>query len=376
MQKLVENLRPGSIPVFLLAACLALASQALKAERDDWRQDKGSGSQSSLGQSPKAQYDDPDDPCQPVRKRLTVVQDHFAADMFGAVLTGAGVGGLAGALAGIITGDLDVEKVVVGAAVGGLAAGVNKYLAAKQQQAQNRADLRRAISFDVHRDSGQVTRMSSILRRLNECRQSQVAEVERDFRSGRMTREQARVQLASVRQSVQRDNALVADILGDVETRNAVYVKSIASVEGETEAAVLGQAATYTPRVYTHRVSTITRYFAQTSSNVRAKPSTSAPVVGGLSTNAPVDVVGPVADGRWFEIRFDGRQAYVFAELLGTRTAVSESVVPPTVEQSARPQTTNEVQELVASTREIYPVYEQDVAGIDRKIGRLETMLL
>lgn len=314
----------------------------------------------------RAKYSDPNDECQAIRDELISSQDHFSENIAAGAVVGAIVGGLLGALTG------DVEGAVIGAVAGGLTGAAGGYLRAKSQQAQSQAELRQAIYADVRQDNGRVSQMGSVIRRLNGCRQGQIVKIEQRFNAGTLNKDKARSQLAAVRRSVDKDNALVKEILQDVNERNAVYVESVAEVEKTDKSVVLGRAATYSPRVHTEEGKS-ERFFAQTGANVRNEPSKSAAKIGTLSTNTPVDVLGTVENGQWYRVRHDGKVAYVFADLLDHKT-VSERL--PVVEASNRPQTTNDVQKLVITTREIDEEYDEQVATLERDLDRLEALTL
>ena len=317
-----------------------------------------------MPQQLRAKYSDPNDGCQVIRDELINSQDYFAGNIAAGVAIGALLGGLLGALAGG-----DIEGAAIGALAGGLTGAAGGYLRAKSQQAQSQAELRQAIYADVRQDNGRVSQMGSVIRRLNECRQGQIVKIEQEFKTGVLSKDKARSRLEAVRSSVDKDNALVKEILQDVDERNAVYVESIAEVEQTDKSVVLGDAAT---PVRTEEGKS-ERFFAKTGSNVRKEPRKSAARVGTLSKNTPIDVLGTVENGQWYQVRYQGKTAYVFAELLGRET-VSDRL--PVVEASNQPQPTNDVQKLLMSTREIDEEYNEQVAVLERDLDRLEALTL
>ena len=186
--------------------------------------------------SMEARHFDATDPCQPIRSRLVGTQDHFSANIGGGIAIGV--------ITGILTGlqSRDRKKVLQHAVIGGLTGAAAGYLKGKLEQAQSRAELRDAINSDVQRDTQKVTEMGSILRNLNECRQSQVAGVKQNFDDGSVTPTQTKAALQAVRDSIQGDNVLIQEILGEVTERKGVYVASIGQVENKAEEVILADA--------------------------------------------------------------------------------------------------------------------------------------
>ena len=219
--KSVLNLyRKGPYP-FVLAVCVTLAGCQTTQTRD----------------SMEAKHFDPADPCQPIKTQIIATQDHFSVNIGG----GIAIGVIAGIITGLQSGDR--KKVLKHALIGGLTGAAAGYLKGKLEQAQSREELREAINSDVQRDTSKVTEMGSILRGLNECRQGQVVAMKQHFDDGSVTAEQTRGALQAVRASVQQDNMLIEDILGEVTERKGVYVASIGQVENKTEEEVLGNLA-------------------------------------------------------------------------------------------------------------------------------------
>lgn len=338
---------------FLLAVCLPLASCQTTQTRS----------------SMEARYFDATDPCQPVKNRLIATQDHFSRNIAG----GVAIGIITGIVTGLQSGDR--KKVFRNAVIGGLTGAAAGYLKGKIEQARSREDLRKAINSDVRQDTRKVTEMGTILRSLNDCRRGQVFAIKQGFDEGGVSAEQTRVALQNVRASVQQDNTLIEEILGEVTERKGVYVASIGQVENKTEEEVLGNVAASTPETSPEVVAT-TRYFAQKGSNVRAQPSTNASVLGVLPVGTPVEVVGSASNGEWYEVRYEDREAYVYAELLDTTVPATTTASPATVEVAARPKAENDVQELDRVSREVRDEREMAVAELEREIEELEELTL
>lgn len=217
----VLNLFRKGLFTFVIAVCMTLAGCQATQTRS----------------SMEARHFDAADPCQPIKTQLIATQDHFSAN----IGRGIAIGAIAGLITVLQSGDR--KKILKHAIIGGLTGAAAGYLKGKLEQAQSRAELREAINTDVQRDTQKVTEMGSVLRNLNQCRQSQVAAVKRDFDDGSVTAQQTKAVLQAVRASVQGDNVLIEEILGEVTARKGVYVASISQVENNAEAVILADAA-------------------------------------------------------------------------------------------------------------------------------------
>ncbi len=215
------NLSQTGYCTFAIAACVVLAGCQTTQMRS----------------SMEAKYVDAADSCRPMRSRLIETQDHFGANIAG----GIAIGAVTGLITGLMSDDRD--KALKHALIGGLTGAAAGYLKGKMEQAQSREELRNAINADVQRDTRKITEMGSILRNLNECRRNQVAAIKRNFNDGSVTAQESRAALQAVRASVQGDNDLIGEILGEVTERKGVYVASIGQVENKAEAAILADAA-------------------------------------------------------------------------------------------------------------------------------------
>ena len=220
----VSNLRWKGRCTFVLTACLVLASCQT----------------THMPGFTKARPLDLGDPCHPVRSQLTAAQDHFKDS----IATGAAVGTVIGIFTSVITGDTD--EALKRAIIGGLTGAAAGYVQAKLTQAKTREELRQAINADVQGDTRQVTEMGTKLRNLNACRRGQVADVKRNFDDGIITAEQTQAALQAVRASVESDNTLIEEILGEVTKNKGVYVASISQVENKAEEEILVKAAAQT----------------------------------------------------------------------------------------------------------------------------------
>lgn len=206
-------------------------------------------------------YDPNQDSCASYRQPLESSKNHFAQSIIGEGLKGAAIAAAGTAIIALVTDDQDLKRQIGRAAIAGaLAGGAYGYIQAKEQQAKNKADMRRLIYKDARSDNKQLGQFGRSIRALNKCRSRQVAEVKKNFKARRIDKKTAKAQLKQIRAAIQDDNKLVNDVIGDVEKRNAIYVGSLAQVENLTEQKVKGKARNYKPRVVkkrkgSHRVS-------------------------------------------------------------------------------------------------------------------------
>lgn len=87
------------------------------------------------------------------------------------------------------------------------------------------------------------------------------------------------------------------------------------------------------------------RYRTRTTTNVRKRPSSNAPKIGELNSNATVQVTGRVADKSWYRIKMTGGGiGYVYAPLLSEYTpkTKTEPKPQPAAKQVAKPTRANE----------------------------------
>ena len=217
--------RKGGLCTFVIAVCVALAGCQTMQTRS----------------SMETRYIDAADPCRPVRSQLIQSQSQLSANLWKWALAGAVVTIVEGVLKG-----RDREDILKRAIIGGLTGAAAGYLKGKLEQAESREELRDAINSDVQHETHKVTEMGTILHNLNECRRNQVVTARRDFDDGSVTAQATKAVLQTVRASVQGDNMLIEEILGEVTKRKGVYVAGIGRVENKAEEVILADAAAST----------------------------------------------------------------------------------------------------------------------------------
>jgi uncharacterized protein YgiM (DUF1202 family) len=341
----------------------------------------------TTGHGLRARYDNPNDPCKAQREPLLGSRDHFKKSM----ITGAAVGAAAGAAAGAaLVKENRLLGALIGGVVGGLAGLSIGYLGAKKKEAKNKAELRQAIDQDISNDTEKVGQLGHALRALNQCRAEQVVSIRQGLKSGGLSHEAARMQIASVRAAVQSDNALVQAILKDVTQRNAVYVSSIAEVEEISKE----QKEQYKNKVYSYEPTLVSNTpdhqpstpqpgkttIVNTHANMRDAPDMQANIIKKLRKGQSVEVY-ELEKGSWYRVKAGDTEGYVFRNLLGEQTAVvSPQSKPiqrrdlPVVDRKARPQASNKVEVLVNDTKDVSAEYEAQVTSLEQDLKDLEAL--
>ncbi len=169
--------------------------------------------------------DDGTDSCRRQLVALDSTGDYFAQDIVAGAAIGAIGGGLIGGLAG---GNL--RSAVLGAVAGGAAGALGGYFKARAQQAQDQASLYRTMTGDIQRDNEYIDRTQLAFSNLVDCRTFQANAIKTDYRSGRISRQQAEVAMAVVRQRSERDIAIARTISGKIDGRSADFAYANAQV--------------------------------------------------------------------------------------------------------------------------------------------------
>jgi hypothetical protein len=217
--------------VIVLSGCLVLPGCTAVRDVTD-----------SLGFS-TAQYDDPADACSVHRRPLIQSKQDFAKP----VLIGAGAGAIAGALLGGVLGG--TREALLGALGGALAGAAGGYLQAKYKQGQTKEEALAAIDQDIGTSQAELGEIGRSFQALNRCRSSQIAQVRSDVAAERVSDATAGAELARIRGFLSTDRRLFAEIFGEIDKANAVYVDAVAKTREVDELVVAGEAASYEPVV-------------------------------------------------------------------------------------------------------------------------------
>lgn len=277
------------------------------------------------------------DNCAAYREPLIQTEDEFNTPIIQGVVIGALVGTAAGALA-----SGSAQGAAIGAASGALAGGALGYYSARQQQSKNQADLLAAIDSDARGDQGRFSRIGNAATALGNCRQGQIADVRTKLTSGKITKEQAKVELQAIEQSVFFDNELISKVYGTMDSRLDTYAQARAKATNTSVETILADSGASASAVKPTKMSII-----QKSTTVRATPANSGKRLGTISPNTSVEVLDTSSDGKWSRINFGGADtAYVASSSIGSAPAAAA------VRPSAPPPPANAVQSLARSKTE------------------------
>jgi hypothetical protein len=309
-------------------------------------------------------YRDPSDECSVYREPLIKSKDQFLEP----ILIGAGVGAVSGAALGaaISSGDRLLGAVIGGitGAVAGAAAG---YLKAKQDQAKTQAEILTAINNDIQASQTHLGPIGSSLRQLNVCRSNQIAALGRDVDAKRVTGDDGRARLATIRERLQLDKELVNAVLGEVDKGNQVYVNAIAETRKVDEKIVAGEAHNYQPKVRPGG------YYVRETTKVRAAAGNDSGQVGTARKGQSVNVIAD--SGSWKRIRVDGIDGYVPASAVAARGGKGAGDALPTVDRSQRPKSKDAVQELMLVSAETRTEYDVQYASLEGDLNALEILV-
>lgn len=252
------------------------------------------GGGGDFGNNLAGKYGDTADACYYARKPLIDTGDVFARS----IITGPAVAG-AGA---------DRSDPGQGALVSAATGTFGGYLAAKQEQANNRQELLASIDADAARDNRQFVTSADAIATLTHCRQERVAEVMRAYHEHKLSAAGAKAQLVAIRGAIHDDNALIANVLGEAADRSTTYVKARARAGGIGEASASSSTSSR-PAVRPGR------YVVTANARIRRGPSTGDAVVGHLAAGEAV-AVGKDAGNGWVMVTHHGVTGYVVKGVL------------------------------------------------------------
>ncbi|MBX6374448.1 MAG: hypothetical protein IRZ13_09440 [Acetobacteraceae bacterium] len=273
-------------------------------------------------------YDDGSDACYQRRVQLDSTGNFFAEDIIRGAVIGAAGGAILGGLIAAATGARG-SNVAAGAGIGALAGGaagaMGGYLAARQRQARDQAELTSLIGNDLARENAELERAQLAFDLLMDCRFQQAAAVREAHRRGALTTPAAQAQLARLREQAQADIALAQMVNQRIQTRGAEFDTAIATIAPDAK-------ADYEARKTAAQRSAVTARARQPVA-VRLRPDPGAPEVARVAANQPVRLI-PAASG-FAKVENESGQVigYAPADAFGTRATgapVRLGAAPPT----------------------------------------------
>lgn len=250
------------------------------------------------------------------------------------IIQGAVIGAVGGAILGGILGGGD--GALVGAGVGAAAGAGGGYLAARQNESEDRAALNSTVYQDAQNERGEIVRALAAFNRVRDCRLANAASIKQQFGAGQLTREQAETALNVEQRRYADDIVVVKAIAGKIDERHQEFVSAVETIsEDNQEASALlvqakaaEQSEWSNPDAKPAAQSAIASDMvtASTNLNVRAVPSTGGTKVGLLEGGTSAVRTGPDQDG-WTPIQLsNGVSGYVATQFLSGYEGTAPSV--------------------------------------------------
>jgi outer membrane lipoprotein SlyB len=169
----------------------------------------------------ETRYGDATDVCRPARQPLIDTQKNFNLT----IAQGAGIGTLAGAaIGGLATGSW--KGAAIGAGAGLLAGGLAGYYKAKVAQAHTQQALLASIDQDAGRDVTQMQTSISAIDQLVSCRDAEISNVESQYSSHAISRDQAIAEMTQIRAQLNGDDQLIAEVLNKSTEHANTYISA------------------------------------------------------------------------------------------------------------------------------------------------------
>jgi hypothetical protein len=202
------------------------------------------------------------------------------------------------------------------------------YLEGKRKQTQTREELLTAIDIDAQSDSAQVRKVTNAIEYLGACRQRQIDGVRLQVSDGDLSKEEALAQADAIQVSIDKDNHLIDEVLGKVDTRYKTYVDAKAEVL-EAEPNQVGLSTEEAEAVATAHQSfnlepATGTYTTKVGANVRSGPSVSAPRVGSVAAGQTIHVTGATSDKKWYAFLYEGKNALISTSVLQPADTLAE----------------------------------------------------
>jgi hypothetical protein len=170
--------------------------------------------------------DDGTDTCRSQLVQLDSTGNFFGEDIIRGAVIGAAGGAILGGVIAAARGGSG-RNIATGAGIGAVAGGAvgaaGGYLAARQRQAQDQAQLNQAIAGDLQTENASIDRSQRAFDLLMDCRFATAARIRQDFAAQRINRGQAQAALADVRGRVQRDVQLARTINERIGARGTEF---------------------------------------------------------------------------------------------------------------------------------------------------------
>ena len=189
------------------------------------------------------------DECSRYRAPFTALSQERNARIANFAQIGAGVGAVVGQNVARNNNDNPLKGALLGALAGAALGATAGYLADLQKRATSTAGLQSAVNGDAARDLRETDRLTASMTALNQCRLSQIAQIEKSVRAGG-DRAAATTTLRTIRAKVAVDNRVIDAVVGDLTRTRNLYIGALSQTGADTDTFV-ASIERYQPRVAT-----------------------------------------------------------------------------------------------------------------------------
>lgn len=167
---------------------------------------------------------DPADKCMGFYDQIAAARKTDIDQQAQAAVAGALIGALIGAA--VAGGDSNdrMRGAMLGAVGGGLVGYSQSYYNQKAERAADQAALLSSVNADAGAERGLITKTGQSTADLRKCRSDQIATLSADVKSGKITKDAARKELAFIKRRVVTDNSLVSAAFNGIGQRVDAYV--------------------------------------------------------------------------------------------------------------------------------------------------------
>ena len=259
---------------------------------------------------------DTGDSCGVQHRDFADSQNYYMSEAAQGAIAGALGGAALGALAAAVTGGNVGRGAAIGAGAGAVSGAYAGYWNAKQKDYKDQAQLSQSIYSDVRKASTEMDRVDHTFALLWQCRREQSALIKAEFKSGKLTRDQAVAQLADHQKRFKDELDLARKYGAKMNEQQQSFTVAANNLAQNDPAA---QQALNNPHRGTSGSAsgggTAGGYTVNTAANVRKTPDPNGERVTGLYAGAAVQVTGPAQNG-WRPIAFNGQQGYILDKFL------------------------------------------------------------
>lgn len=198
---------------------------------------------SSLGKPFRIGFDDGSDRCYPQLQNVDEIAVYYKDTRIQEIMKGTLIGSAVGAAGGVgVSSGLNADKgtgAIIGALVGGLAGGytASTYWDTKLKQANNNKSLAiSAMNNDMRIEIQNLEKADRAIEALLNCRTGQRDQIRREFSSGRLKREQTKIEWQKWADLIEKDKKemqYLGDAIQNMKSIEAYYQYASDAIEND-----------------------------------------------------------------------------------------------------------------------------------------------